>query len=202
MYSCSCFYFTNPLFEALQSAWRDRYLGDNHRLLFANINVIPRTEKLYSNQIAIVQSSGTGKSRMVHEQANLVFTIPFNLREKSDNQGPCLVFFSISQALLMPNTDLAFPIPDDAVRNYLVTTSVSDDQHMLKTNYLKFLGSVFTQINGELEKSQQELNKKKIRTAEDLAKWWSNHLEGVRTELYKAAIDGAAEANQVRICVD
>jgi hypothetical protein len=73
---------------------------------------------------------------------------------------------------------------------------------MLKTKYLKFLGSVFKQINGELENSQQELNEKKIRTAEDLAKWWSNHLKGVRTEPYKAAIDGAAEANQVRICVD
>ncbi len=38
-----------------------------------------------------------------------------------------------------------------------VTTSVSDDQHILKTNYLKFLGSVFTQINGELERCREEL---------------------------------------------
>ncbi|KAF8240148.1 hypothetical protein L208DRAFT_852307 [Tricholoma matsutake] len=78
--------------KALRSAWRDSYLGNNHQLLFANINAIPRTEKAYSYQIAIVQSSGTGKSRMVHEQANLVFTIPFNLREKGDNQGPYFVF--------------------------------------------------------------------------------------------------------------
>jgi len=84
-------FIANPIFEALESAWRDSYLGDNHRLLFANINAIPRTDKSYSNQIAIVQSSGTGKSRMVHEQAGLVFTIPFNLREKGDNQG--LYFF-------------------------------------------------------------------------------------------------------------
>jgi hypothetical protein len=82
------FSLANPIFEALQSAWRDTYFGDNHRLLFSNINAIPRTEKPYSNQITIVQSSGTGKSRMVHEQANLVFTIPFNLRETGDNQGP------------------------------------------------------------------------------------------------------------------
>jgi malate synthase len=102
----------------------------------------------------------------------------------------------------MPNTDLAYPFPDDAVRDYLVTTSLADDEHVLKTNYLKFLGSVFTQINGELEKSRKELNEKKIETAEDLAKWWSNHLEGRRTKLYKAAIDGAGEAIQVRIRED
>jgi hypothetical protein len=77
----------------VQSAWLDIYIGSNHQLLFDNINAIPRTQKPYSNQIAIVQSSGTGKSRMVHEQANLVFTIPFNLREKVDNQGPFNVSF-------------------------------------------------------------------------------------------------------------
>jgi hypothetical protein len=73
--------------EALQSAWDDKYSGDYHRLLLFNINEIPRTMKAYSNQISIVQSSGTGKSRMVHEQAKLVFTIPFNLRPKVDHSG-------------------------------------------------------------------------------------------------------------------
>ncbi|KAF8222578.1 hypothetical protein L208DRAFT_591936 [Tricholoma matsutake] len=116
---------------------------------------------------------------MVHEQANLVFTIPFNLREKGDNQ------------------DLAFPIPDNAVRDYLVTASLSDDQHILKTNYLKFFGSLFTEVDGELEKCMGDLRKKQIRTAEDLAKWWSCHLEGIRTGLYKAVIDGATQPIQI-----
>jgi len=47
------------MFEALQSAWHDSYLGNNHQLLFANINAIPPTEKAYSNQITIIQSSST-----------------------------------------------------------------------------------------------------------------------------------------------
>ena len=38
--------------------------------------------------------------------------------------------------------------------------------------------------------------------AEDLAKWWSSHLEGACRELYKAAIDGANNAIQVRIHED
>jgi hypothetical protein len=86
------FCLANLIFEALKSAWHDSYLGNNHRLLFANINAIPPTEKPYSNQIAIVQSSGTGKSRMVHEQANVVFTIPFNLRKSVEKQGLCFLF--------------------------------------------------------------------------------------------------------------
>ena len=100
------------------------------------------------------------------------------------------------------NADLAFPIPDDAVRDYLVTTSVSDDQHILKTNYLKVLAGVFTQVNGELEKCLEELRERQIRTAEDLARWWSSHLEGIRTGLYKEAIDSANKAIQVRIRKD
>lgn len=115
---------------------------------------------------------------MVHEQANVVFTIPFNLQKSVEKQG------------------LAFPVPDDAVRDYLVATSLSDDQNILQTNYLNFLAGVFTQVNNELEKCREELSVKQIRTSEGLAKWWSSHLEGVRTGLYKAAIDGAKEAIQ------
>ena len=38
----------------------------------------------YEN-ILTIQSSGTGKSRTVHELAGLVFTLPFNLRESDGN---------------------------------------------------------------------------------------------------------------------
>jgi hypothetical protein len=107
---CLFFCLADTLAEALKSAWRDNYHGENHKLLFANINRIPRTQKAYSNQIAIVQSSGTVKSRMVHEQANLVFTIPFNLRESGDSKGahPCPVDLFTSDA---ENQTLPFPSP-------------------------------------------------------------------------------------------
>ena len=107
---CLFFCLADTFPEALKSAWRDNYHGENHKLLFANINRIPRTQKAYSNQIAIVQSSGTGKSRMVHEQANLVFTIPFNLRESGESKGayrfPADLFNSDAE-----NQTLPFPSP-------------------------------------------------------------------------------------------
>lgn len=41
------------------------------------------------NSAPIIQSSGTGKSRMVHEMASLAFTIPFNLDVRPEGQS-CL----------------------------------------------------------------------------------------------------------------
>ena len=135
---------------------------------------------------------------MVHEQANLVFTIPFNLREKKDDQGHFFVFDLLSAS--DTNTDLAFPVPDDAIRDYLVKTSVLDDLYSLKTNYLKFLGSVFRQINIELDNCHEEL--KQISTAAGLAKWWSSHLQSIRSKLYKAAIDGTVKSIEVSVRED
>jgi hypothetical protein len=37
-------------------------------------------------QMSIIQSSGSGKSRLVDEVARHIFTIPFNLRPKSETQ--------------------------------------------------------------------------------------------------------------------
>ena len=177
----------------MQSAWRGAYCGNNHQLLFDNINAIRRSEKPYSNQVALVQSSGSGKSRLVHELAKIIFSIPFNLREKDDNRGPFFVFDILGAS--DTNTDLAFPIPDDAVRDYLIK-----DSDNLKIKFLTFLGSVFKQINTELDKCHEEW--KQISTAADLAEWWSGHLGSIRSELYKAAIEGTVEPIEVRIRED
>jgi hypothetical protein len=42
-----------------------------HKFLLYNVSQIPRSLKAYSNQVSIVQSSGTGMSC---KQANLMFT--------------------------------------------------------------------------------------------------------------------------------
>ncbi len=42
----------------------------------------------YSNILPIVQSSGAGKSRCVHEAAGLIFTLPLNVRPSAeDSEG-------------------------------------------------------------------------------------------------------------------
>lgn len=71
---------------AVENAWKIRYEGDSHEVLYENINGFIR-DKAHSNSVAIVQSSGTGKSRMIDEMAKLVYTIPFNLRAPSETSG-------------------------------------------------------------------------------------------------------------------
>jgi hypothetical protein len=75
---------------ALSKAWNGTYIGSNYLLLLNNINGMLR-DTPYSNSVSIIQSSGTGKSRMVHELSNLVFTLPFNLRPQSENKGYSLL---------------------------------------------------------------------------------------------------------------
>ena len=70
--------------SVLGEAWSAPYNGLAHHVLLENINAMPHKQP-YSNFAVISQSSGSGKSRMVHEQANLVFTIPFNLRDQADS---------------------------------------------------------------------------------------------------------------------
>ena len=130
---------------------------------------------------------------MVHEQARLVFSIPFNLREGVDNDGSCSCFRFFSHCSCTI-TGLAFPHPDNAVRDYLAKTAFSPNQHILKSNYLKFLTSLFTLVMGELNNSEEA-----HKTTEDLAKWWSSRLAGGRKELYDAVVNGALKDVQVRI---
>jgi len=67
-----------------QRAWNVDYQGDAARLLeriaisaTSDPGIAPHP---YTNQISIIQSSGTGKSRAVDELAKSLFTFPFNLR--------------------------------------------------------------------------------------------------------------------------
>lgn len=77
--------------SAIDDTWNREYIGDCHKLLLKNINDLDRG-LFYSNTTSIIQSSGTGKSRMVDEQAKLVFTIPFNVgtKHKSNGRGVCM----------------------------------------------------------------------------------------------------------------
>ena len=106
---------------------------------------------------------------------------------------PCFRSFGRSDT----KADLAFPIPDNAVRDHLMKTFVSED---LPTKYLTFLGSVFKLINCELDSCQEDW--KQIPTAAGLAKWWSAHLEDICSKLYKEVIDSTAEPIPVRIRED
>ena len=69
----------------------------------------------------------------------------------------------------------------------------------LRTNYLKFLDGVFTLIKAELDRCDDELSEREreIETAEQLATYWSIHLEGIHAKLYQAAIESTKKETEV-----
>ncbi|KAI0916357.1 hypothetical protein AcW1_009841 [Taiwanofungus camphoratus] len=69
--------------EATIKAWKTPYIGRAHHLLVQTIHTMnaERGDAAHANYVPIIQSSGTGKSRMVHEAAGLIFTLPLNIRE-------------------------------------------------------------------------------------------------------------------------
>jgi len=152
--------------SAISNAWNQQYAGKYHRLLLDNINRMSRG-KPYSNYVAILQSSGSGKSRMVREQSNLVFTLPFNLRAHSESK------------------DMAYPPPDNEIRNYLdqQAANLYDGQ----TRHLHLLGHLFKTVSDELVVWYSQKQPSYVALAES----WRVHVEKGqnRSRIYSAAVE-------------
>ena len=73
------------LIEAAEATWTQPYQGEFVALLKEAIE--RRSLSTYSQVGTIIQSSGTGKSRLVDELAKSVFTIPLNVRQSGDISG-------------------------------------------------------------------------------------------------------------------
>ncbi|KAI5116426.1 hypothetical protein M0805_008897 [Coniferiporia weirii] len=161
---------------AVKDAWVVPYAGNTHRLLHKTINTMNATRrgKSDSNCLHIVQSSGTGKSRAVHELGKLVFTIPFNVRSGAENRG------------------FAYPYPDGTIRDFLV--KAPSDPQKARLYFVKFLHGLFTAVLEEIEKLSC------VNTLEEVATAWSEYLEGdgVRSELYQKVIKVVQREENVR----
>lgn len=74
-------------------AWITPFVGDFHTLLTRNIQRMhavgmerpPGDRRYHMNYASIIQSSGSGKSRLVDEVAKQLFTIPLNVRNPMEN---------------------------------------------------------------------------------------------------------------------
>jgi hypothetical protein len=77
--------------ESLYDHWRDRYYGGSLEAFLANIHRYqsewPSTN-YYCRAVSIVQSSGTGKSRLVDEIFKKFLGISFALRLEGENGYP------------------------------------------------------------------------------------------------------------------
>ena len=73
----------------MKRAWDMEYKGDADKLFVQAVHIMntDRDRRIYDNFVPIVQSSGTGTSRMTNEAAKYIFTLPFNLRPSREIPG-------------------------------------------------------------------------------------------------------------------
>ncbi|KAI6137216.1 hypothetical protein F5141DRAFT_1231205 [Pisolithus sp. B1] len=151
-------------------AWTTKYNGKCHEVLLKNINSAYRSEARTS--ATVIQSSGTGKSRTVHELAALVFTIPFNLRHPADGW--------------------AYPPTDRKVWKYLCDVSNVKSVKHGEAHTAFFFDQVFTQVTEEVKKLFR-ISEDKL-SPDDLARRWREHLSlETRYFLYEKIVEGCKE---------
>ena len=76
------------LHTAVISSFKSPYLGNTAALEKA-IDQVINDRNLYANAIPFVQSSGTGKSRLMGELAKIFFVLVLNLRENDNPRDFC-----------------------------------------------------------------------------------------------------------------
>ncbi|KAI0730732.1 hypothetical protein C8Q76DRAFT_337368 [Earliella scabrosa] len=123
----------------------------------------------YVGHAAIIQSSGSGKSRLVDEVAKDIFTVPFNIRDVDDS---------------------AYPPADDAVHDLLVSWANQAKGSALLRRLHGFLLAVFTETAVELNTSSLEASPQ-----DSFAGRWRQYLDhngrANRAKLYKRIIQRA-----------
>ena len=72
------------VFSATENAWTTHYRGEAPEALWIRIKKAMNQPGRYARYLAIVQSSGTGKSRMIEELSKKHLVIPVNLRGSLD----------------------------------------------------------------------------------------------------------------------
>ncbi|KAI0274350.1 hypothetical protein BGY98DRAFT_935949 [Russula aff. rugulosa BPL654] len=128
--------------DAFVRAWDTPFEGDAADLLLESIPMyLEEGMSLHAN---IVNSSGTGKSRMVDEVAKKIITVPMCLRENG-NRGFTLLF-SLFVGALMTNL-IGFPPPDTALRDRMPKDSWTGN----------LLCSIFAVLHGRLEAIASEM---------------------------------------------
>ncbi|CAE6512503.1 unnamed protein product [Rhizoctonia solani] len=112
----------------------------------------------YNFAISVVQSSGTGKSRMVQEAAKTVFTIPINIRQESKV------------------AERAYPPPDRSLRGFF-EDRVNYDDDQQKADYMVLLTVIF-------DKTQQIIRQLfRGSTGAALAHQWARYLGTDETDI-------------------
>ncbi len=174
---------------ATTAAWSMPYAGKSSELLEATVAQIASASyddhRPYQNVLAIVQSSGTGKSRTVHEVAAKVFGLAFNLRSHEETGESSSTWCSQRNQAHCGPTGLTFPHPDGQIRDYLIEQKSRGDA---TTPFYILLKAIFDEVSKEIDGKDMS------------AKVWRDHLGqagtagSLRDSLYDEAVKNAKKA--------
>ncbi|KAI6002348.1 hypothetical protein EDC04DRAFT_2583821 [Pisolithus marmoratus] len=127
--------------------------------------------RVHASSATIIQSSGTGKSRMAHELATLVFTIPFNLRNPEERNGS------------------AYPPEDTMVWKYLCDVSNVESARHGEAGVALFFAHVFSQVAKEIPKVFRVSHTENKLSPTGFARCWREHLsQDTRSLLYEKIV--------------
>ncbi|QRV83937.1 G2/mitotic-specific cyclin cdc13 [Ceratobasidium sp. AG-Ba] len=148
----------------LKAAFEAGYMGGIHQRFIETLNrermsySQPAAKRPYNWSISVIQSSGTGKSRMAQEAANTIFTIPMNLRED-----------------LGPSYTISFPPPDPLVLKYFKDRESCSDRQQ-QTEFALLLEALFDTAAGMVRRFWPG------RNGPYLARRWADYLNEGQTE--------------------
>ena len=162
------------------------FIGDGDRAFVDTIHgLYPTSDDAYSNIFPMIQSSGTGKSRLVHEAARSIFTLPINVRSQNENSGK----LSLMQLKFLANRTAAYPMPDAFARQYL--QNMRDTVEEAMNNHLSFLWGLFEAAKEFLDTrfpADQRFDSEEL-----LAAAWREYLESdnqaVRQKLHERSTE-------------
>jgi len=136
------------IFIATEVAWERKYNGFATDLLLETISTyLTHAPYGYAKCSAIVNSSGTGKSRMVDELSKKIITVPMCLRGVY-SQGTAL-FGSSQFSMLICYNIAGYPPPDDSLRDWLILGR--EDQLSVRLRLHAFIHSLLTVTLKHLE---------------------------------------------------
>ncbi|KAI0750682.1 hypothetical protein C8Q80DRAFT_1153421 [Daedaleopsis nitida] len=161
---------------AIEQSWTAPFIGHWHTVLADNLREMYRRASphtieggdkappKYLAHTTIIQSSGSGKSRLVDEAADTIFTIPCDIREE-DQDG-------------------AWPHADTDARVLLVRLGTETVEYKVHCNYLRYLQALFQCTDMALEKIIEQYSQETHRS---LASYWWGYLarDNNRKALYE-----------------
>ncbi|KAF9446908.1 hypothetical protein P691DRAFT_783135, partial [Macrolepiota fuliginosa MF-IS2] len=150
---------------AIESAWTARFIGNHHNLLKTNLTEMNKVRAAqptsrHFNHVSIIQSSGSGKSRLVDEVSKSIFTLPINVRDPKETASG------------------AYPNPDTEIVNFFAKYG---SQY---ANYVLLLGTMFTATQNAL----RELPPPDENSPAPLAHRWYKYLGHRRRRFYRDII--------------